>query len=270
VASGKAWVVLQHVAHEESGAIGEALVSTGQVVSVVRVDRGDPVPRPGEVADMAGVVVMGGPMGVHDDEAHPWLAHERDLMAAAVAAELPGLGVCLGAQQLAVALGGEVTTGPEPEIGIGEVHLTRQAEDDAVFGPVGSTLPCMHWHRDTFSLPDGSALLARSELCPHQAFRGDLVVSLTGNPNDGSFNGGNGEVVISYADPTATTSATVATTTTTLAHVTASTSSSTAPALAVTGVDVMALLIAGSTLIGVGTLILAGSATSRRKRTRTP
>jgi len=171
VASGKAWVVLQHVAHEESGAIGEALVSTGQVVSVVRVDRGDPVPRPGEVADMAGVVVMGGPMGVHDDEAHPWLAHERDLMAAAVAAELPVLGVCLGAQQLAVALGGEVTTGPEPEIGIGEVHLTRQAEDDAVFGPVGSTLPCMHWHRDTFSLPDGSALLARSELCPHQAFR---------------------------------------------------------------------------------------------------
>ena len=171
MAFGKVWVVLQHVAHEESGAIGEALVSTGQVVSVVRVDRGDPVPRPGEVADMAGVVVMGGPMGVHDDEAHPWLAHERDLMAAAVAAELPVLGVCLGAQQLAVALGGEVTTGPEPEIGIGEVHLTRQAEDDAVFGPVGSTLPCMHWHRDTFSLPDGSALLARSELCPHQAFR---------------------------------------------------------------------------------------------------
>ena len=171
MASGKAWVVLQHVAHEESGAIGEALVSTGQVVSVVRVDRGDPVPRPGEVADIAGVVVMGGPMGVHDDVAHPWLAHERDLMAAAVAAELPVLGVCLGAQQLAVALGGEVTTGPEPEIGIGEVHLTRQAEDDAVFGPVGSTLPCMHWHRDTFSLPDGSALLARSELCPHQAFR---------------------------------------------------------------------------------------------------
>ena len=169
--SGKAWVVLQHVAHEDPGAIGEALNSAGHVVSVVRVDRGDPVPVPAEVADMAGVVAMGGPMGVHDVEAHPWLAHERDLMAAAVAAELPVLGVCLGAQQLAVALGGEVTTGPESEIGIGEVHLTRQAEDDAVFGPVGSTLPCMHWHSDTFSLPDGSVLLARSELYPHQAFR---------------------------------------------------------------------------------------------------
>ena len=171
MATGKAWVVLQHVAHEDPGAIGEALNSAGHVVSVVRVDCGDPVPVPAEVADMAGVVAMGGPMGVHDVEAHPWLAHERDLMAAAVAAELPVLGICLGAQQLAVALGGVVTTGPEPEIGIGEVHLTRQAEDDAVFGPVGSTLPCMHWHRDTFSLPDGSALLARSELCPHQAFR---------------------------------------------------------------------------------------------------
>jgi GMP synthase-like glutamine amidotransferase len=171
VASGKAWVVLQHVAHEEAGAIGEVLIAAGQVVSVVRVDRGDPVPGPAEVADMAGLVVMGGPMGVHDDEAHPWLAHERDLIAAAVAAARPVLGVCLGAQQLAVALGGEVTTGPEPEVGIGEVRLTRQAEDDAVFGPVGFTLPCMHWHGDTFSLPAGSVLLARSELYPHQAFR---------------------------------------------------------------------------------------------------
>jgi GMP synthase-like glutamine amidotransferase len=89
VASGKDWVVLQHVAHEEPGAIGEALISAGHVVSVVRVDLGDPVPGPGEVADMAGLVVMGGPMGVDDDEAHPWLAHERDLMAAAVAAESP-------------------------------------------------------------------------------------------------------------------------------------------------------------------------------------
>jgi GMP synthase (glutamine-hydrolysing) len=171
VASGKAWVVLQHVAHEEAGAIGEVLIAAGQVVSVVRVDRGDPVPGPAEVADMAGLVVMGGPMGVHDDEAHPWLAHERDLIAAAVAAARPVLGVCLGAQQLAVALGGEVTTGPEPEVGIGEVRLTRRAEDDAVFGPVGFTLPCMHWHEDTFSLPAGSVLLARSELYPHQAFR---------------------------------------------------------------------------------------------------
>jgi GMP synthase-like glutamine amidotransferase len=167
VASGKAWVVLQHDAHEDPGAIGEELISAGQVVSVVRVDRGHRVPGPAEVADMAGLVVMGGPMGVRDDEAHPWLAPERDLMAAA----LPVLGVCLGAQQLAVALGGVVTTGPEPEIGIGEVHLTRQAEDDAVFGPVGSTLPCMHWHGDTFTLPDGGVLLARSELYPHQAFR---------------------------------------------------------------------------------------------------
>ena len=171
MASGKDWVVLQHVAHEEPGAIGETVISAGHAVSVVRIDRGDPVPCPDEVTDMAGLVVMGGPMGVHDDEAHPWLAHERDLMAAAVAAALPVLGVCLGAQQLAVALGGQVTTGPEPEIGIGEVQLTRQAEDDAVFGPAGSTLPCMHWHGDTFSLPAGSVLLARSELYPHQAFR---------------------------------------------------------------------------------------------------
>jgi GMP synthase-like glutamine amidotransferase len=112
---------------------------------------------------------MGGPMGVHDDL--PWLESERVLLRAAVDAGLPVLGVCLGAQQLAAALGAEVGTGPEPECGVGEVHLTPAALSDRVFGAAPTPLPCVHWHRDTFSLPEGAVRLAGNQAYENQAFR---------------------------------------------------------------------------------------------------
>jgi GMP synthase-like glutamine amidotransferase len=85
--------------------------------------------------------------------------------------ELPVLGVCLGAQLLAAALGARVSKGPRPEVGLGEVSLTAQGLGDAVLGPAGATFPVMHWHEDTFDLPRGAAHLAWSSLYPHQAFR---------------------------------------------------------------------------------------------------
>ncbi|HEY6428050.1 MAG TPA: gamma-glutamyl-gamma-aminobutyrate hydrolase family protein, partial [Acidimicrobiales bacterium] len=132
IASGR-WVLLQHVAHEGPGAIALAVSDAGGELVVVRIDRGESVPAPAAVADLSGLVVMGGPMGVHDAEA--WLSEERVLVRAAVEADLPVLGVCLGAQQLAAALGADVTTGPAPEVGVGEVHLTPDALHDPVFGP---------------------------------------------------------------------------------------------------------------------------------------
>jgi GMP synthase-like glutamine amidotransferase len=163
------WVVLQHVAHEGPGSVALAVTDSGADLSVVRVDRGEPVPPPGSEGEMAGLVVLGGPMGVHDDL--PWLADERALLRHAVGAGLPVLGICLGAQQLAAALGGEVVTGPTPEVGVGEVHLTTEAIRDPVLGPAPTPLPCVHWHGDTFSLPDGAVQLARSDLYENQAFR---------------------------------------------------------------------------------------------------
>jgi GMP synthase-like glutamine amidotransferase len=112
---------------------------------------------------------MGGPMGVHDDL--PWLEPERALLRAAVEAGLPVLGVCLGAQQLAAALGATVVAGPEPECGAGEVHLTPEAFVDPVFGPAPTPLPCVHWHGDTFALPDGAVRLAGNAAYENQAFR---------------------------------------------------------------------------------------------------
>jgi GMP synthase-like glutamine amidotransferase len=163
------WVVLQHVPHEGPGALAAAIRETGADAHVVRVDNGDEVPLPGAVGVIAGLVVMGGPMGVYDDL--PWLEAERTLIRAAFEAGRPVLGVCLGAQQLAAALGAEVVTGPEPECGVGEVHLTPAALSDPVFGAAPTPLPCVHWHRDTFSLPEGAVRLAGNEAYENQAFR---------------------------------------------------------------------------------------------------
>jgi GMP synthase (glutamine-hydrolysing) len=167
--AGDPWLLVQHVAHEGPGAIALAVTDSGADLTVVRVDRGDSIPPPSAVADMAGLVVMGGPMGVHDDLA--WLAAERALLREAVEAARPVLGVCLGAQQLAAALGASVTQGPAPECGVGEVHLTTDAFGDPVFGAAPTPLPCVHWHGDTFSLPERAVRLAGNDAYENQAFR---------------------------------------------------------------------------------------------------
>jgi GMP synthase-like glutamine amidotransferase len=171
------WLLVQHVAYEGPGSIAAAIAGTGADLSVLRTDRGDPVPSPAAVSDLAGLVVMGGPMSVHDDLG--WLADERALLRGAVEAGLPVLGVCLGAQQLAAALGATVEKGPAPEYGAGEVHLTTDAISDPVFGPAPAPLPCVHWHGDTFALPQGAVRLAGNAAYENQAFRvGDRAYGL--------------------------------------------------------------------------------------------
>jgi GMP synthase-like glutamine amidotransferase len=180
-ASGRPWAVVQHVDHEGPGLIAGALDEAGHRFEVVRPDRGDALPDRGSIA---GLVVMGGPMGVHEVDAHPWLAPERALIAAAVGDGVPVLGVCLGAQQLAAALGADVTTGPSAEVGLGHVELTAAGRRDPVLGPeygglAQTTLPCVHWHQDTFTIPDGAVHLAATRVFPHQAFRwGDRAYGL--------------------------------------------------------------------------------------------
>jgi GMP synthase-like glutamine amidotransferase len=167
------WAIIQHVAHEGPGLIGEVLAAAGYEYNIVRIDLGDDVP---DVGRIGGLVVLGGPMSVHDADQFPWLADERARLAAAAGAGMPVLGVCLGAQQLAAALGAEVTTGDNPEIGVGTVTLTASGRRDRVLGPeygglADTDIPCVHWHHDTFGLPSGSVHLAATRAYPHQAFR---------------------------------------------------------------------------------------------------
>jgi GMP synthase-like glutamine amidotransferase len=175
------WVAIQHVPYESPGLIAAEAARRGIELRVCHPYRGDRLPRlddieaidgPDPHGGLDGLVVMGGPMGVGDTAEHPWLAGEIDLLAAAVAGGLPVLGVCLGAQLLAAALGARVYRGERAEIGTGTVSLTGKGRADPVLGAAGlDELPVVHWHQDTFALPSGAVLLAGSELYPNQAFR---------------------------------------------------------------------------------------------------
>jgi GMP synthase (glutamine-hydrolysing) len=159
--------VIQHVPFEGPALIRDVLREQDIEVDVVRIDLGMPVPS---AESVDALVVMGGPMGAFDDLDHPHLPAERELLAACVRSGKPVLGVCLGAQLLAASLGGCVHRGPAPEVGIGTVQLTEEGRRDPVLGPVPE-LAVLHWHQDTFELPDGATLLANSARYRHQAFR---------------------------------------------------------------------------------------------------
>ncbi|MGJ6968081.1 type 1 glutamine amidotransferase [Streptosporangium sp. G11] len=161
-------VVIQHVPFEGPGLIAPALSAAGAEVRVVRVDLHESLP---ETSQLDVLVVLGGPMGALDDRDHRHLAGERELIARCVRQGRPVLGVCLGAQLLAAALGAGVSRGPAIEVGTGTVTLTPDGLADPVFGPSGPELPVVHWHQDTFELPERGVLLARSEQYAHQAFR---------------------------------------------------------------------------------------------------
>lgn len=162
-------VILQHVEPEGPFEIASALGRAGLDVHVVRVDRGEAVPR--DTSDLAALVVMGGPMSATSDEGFPTRPAELALLRAALDAAVPVLGVCLGAQLLAAAAGGRVVPGTGLEIGWAPVELTAAAASDPLFAGLPATLTVLHWHGDTIELPAGAMHLARSARYEHQAFR---------------------------------------------------------------------------------------------------
>jgi GMP synthase (glutamine-hydrolysing) len=160
--------VLQHISCEPPGLFSVLLREHGIVVETVELDEGDALPDWREV-DL--VLAMGGPLGVNDEAAYPWLADEKRWIASAVSAGMPFLGVCLGAQLLASSLGAAVRTGAEPEVGVLPVMLTPAGRADPVFAALGREFPALQWHGDTFQIPAGGVRLGRSAAYAHQAFR---------------------------------------------------------------------------------------------------
>lgn len=134
-------------------------------VRTVKPLAGQPLPGHDEVA---GAVVMGGPMNVDEVERFPALAAEREWLARAVEREVPLLGVCLGAQLLARALGAAVHPGPK-ELGFAPVEILEP--DDPLLGGLAPRGEVLHWHGDSFELPDGATRLASSAVTENQAFR---------------------------------------------------------------------------------------------------
>lgn len=118
---------------------------------------------------VAGAVVMGGPMNVDEVDVHPELASEREWLAEALRRQMPVLGICLGAQLLARALGAEVRAGSGPELGYAPVEILNP--QDPILGALAPSTTVLHWHGDVFDLPEGAEHLARSERTEVQAFR---------------------------------------------------------------------------------------------------
>ncbi|HWC08404.1 MAG TPA: type 1 glutamine amidotransferase, partial [Solirubrobacterales bacterium] len=135
-------------------------------VQTVKPLAGHPLPPPEEVA---GAVFLGGPMNVDEVVRFPGLAAEREWIAAAVERGLPLLGICLGAQLLARALGAEVRPSPRWELGFGEVRV--HDPEDPLLGALAPGLEVLHWHGDVFDLPAGAHHLASSAQTENQAFR---------------------------------------------------------------------------------------------------
>ncbi|MEA2330883.1 MAG: hypothetical protein QOH58_1021 [Thermoleophilaceae bacterium] len=160
-------LVLQHIACEPPAAFEDELRARGLDLVRVELDEGQALP---DWRDFAATIVMGGPMGAYEDDAHPWLAEEKRSIRAAAQAGHPVWGVCLGAQLLAAALGAAVYPGHAPEVGLLPVELTPAAADDPVFGGAPAAFPTLQWHGDTFDLPAGATLLASSPEYPNQAF----------------------------------------------------------------------------------------------------
>ncbi|MAG36049.1 MAG: hypothetical protein CL878_07385 [Dehalococcoidia bacterium] len=170
-------IVLQHVAPEGPGTVAVSLADRGIDTRLVRIDTGQVVPSAFDGA--AGLVVMGGPMGVYELERYSHLRRELRLIEAALKARIPILGICLGSQLLAAALGARVYVGPQKELGWYEVRLRDAAREDRLWRGVARTFTPLHWHGDVFDLPSGAVALASSALTEHQAFRyGDNAYGL--------------------------------------------------------------------------------------------
>ena len=151
------------------GLLAPALRECGVELSTVHPWRGDPVPE--TLADFDGLAIGGGAMSAYETGEYPYLAREISLITTALAEKRPVLGICLGAQLLATALGGRVFANPVKEIGLQEVRFTAAAADDPLWRGDTAPLRPVHWHGDTFTLPPGAELLASSEITPHQLFR---------------------------------------------------------------------------------------------------
>ena len=162
-------VVLQHAKCEAPGLIARALERKGYSLKTVHTFTGEAVPE--ELGGAAGLVIMGGPMGVYEHERYPFIRGEMRLIENALSKDKPILGVCLGSQLLASALGASVRKGEQKEIGWHRVTLSESSRQDSLTGGMGGSFMAYHWHGDIFDLPADSTRLASSRLTTTQAFR---------------------------------------------------------------------------------------------------
>lgn len=162
----KTALAIRHVAFEDLGIFGPMLAERGYAVRYL--DAGVDVLNVDTLTEPDLVVVLGGPIGVYDTDSYPFLVAEREAIAARLRQYKPTLGICLGAQLMARALGAEVASTGRAEIGYAPLTLTEDGRSSVLAG-LGS-VPVLHWHGDQFNIPNGASRLAETPGFPNQAF----------------------------------------------------------------------------------------------------
>lgn len=165
----KKLLVCQHVAFEILGTLNPLFKDNGFRIRYLNFDR-RPQAKP-SLDGYHGLIVLGGPMNANDSSTHPHLLTEIRLIETALDREIPVLGICLGAQLIARALGAEVRRHSEKEIGWYDVSVTEEGRRDPLFSHFRRSERIFQWHEDTFDIPNGAAHLASSPGCPNQVFR---------------------------------------------------------------------------------------------------
>ena len=158
---------LQHVPFEGLGSIEPSLAEKGSILSSTRLYADPAFP---ETQSFDGLIVMGGPMGIYDEDGYPWLTDEKSFIGEAIESGKWVLGICLGAQLIANVLGAKVYKNRYKEIGWFDIAITPEMGSTILHGSIPSPLKVFHWHGDTFDLPTGAVNIASSEACRHQGF----------------------------------------------------------------------------------------------------
>ncbi len=168
-------LVVQNAADDPIGPLGEWLAGAGLGLDVRDAEAGDPLPA--GLDGFAGLVVLGGGMSANDDQRAPWLAQVRALLSEALAGEVPTLAICLGAQLLAITMGGRVGPNPDgPEFGGQLIAKRANSATDPLFRELPITPDVIQWHFDAvLELPPSAVVLAGSPVCDVQAFRAGRV-----------------------------------------------------------------------------------------------
>jgi len=175
------WHCLQHLPDEGPGHAGSWLATHGHALSYTRLFELNPVfPA---LDEFDGLLILGGAMSVHDEAEFPWLAPEKEFLHGALQAGKITLAICLGAQLVALALGGEVRPNPEPEIGFWTVRFSAKARTHPLLRGWPDKAAVLHWHADTFTVPPSAVRVGMSAGCAAQGFVwGDGIIGLQFHP----------------------------------------------------------------------------------------
>ena len=158
---------LQHVPYEDPGCILNWIKNHGHQVTSTKFYQNDSLPYPDQIDWL---IIMGGPMGIYDEDDFPWLKAEKQFIKELIDQNKTVLGICLGSQLIAAALGAKIYPNKFKEVGWFPISLSEQGKKSELFTGFESTFEVFHWHGDTFDLPKNATHLASSSVCKNQAF----------------------------------------------------------------------------------------------------